>query len=301
MPAPDLEYLVPSFELHLRAEAKSAKTIRIYRAATRQFAQWLAEQHPEVGAWAGVNRDHLREWSAATIERTSAGNASVQWRALQQFLKWAELEGEIPMNPMRNLSGPQTHPPVVPVIEIDQLRVLLLAVSGPGFVDRRDNAIIRLLIDTGIRRGELVGLRLEDVKLFDREATVTGKGSRIRTVRFGAKTAKAIDRYLRLRSQHANAHLPDLWLSTRADGPITYHGMAVVIRRRARMAGLEHLHPHQFRHTFAHLWLDQGGAEGDLMELAGWTSRQMLSRYGASARSARARRSYDRIELGDRF
>jgi integrase/recombinase XerD len=67
------------------------------------------------------------------------------------------------------------------------------------------------------------------------------------------------------------------------------------------MAGLEHLHPHQFRHTFAHLWLDQGGAEGDLMELAGWTSRQMLSRYGASARSARARRSYDRIELGDRF
>lgn len=47
--------------------------------------------------------------------------------------------------------------------------------------------------------------------------------------------------------------------------------------------------------TFSHTWLDRGGAEGDLMELNGWTSPQMLRRYGASARSARARRSYDRI------
>ena len=48
-------------------------------------------------------------------------------------------------------------------------------------------------------------------------------------------------------------------------------------------------------HHFSHTWLDRGGAEGDLMELNGWTSPQMLRRYGASARSARARRSYDRI------
>ena len=46
---------------------------------------------------------------------------------------------------------------------------------------------------------------------------------------------------------------------------------------------------------FSHTWLDRGGDGGDLMELNGWTSSQMLRRYGASARSARARRSYDRI------
>ena len=48
-------------------------------------------------------------------------------------------------------------------------------------------------------------------------------------------------------------------------------------------------------HHFSHAWLYHGGAEGDLMELNGWTSPQMLRRYGASARSARARRSYDRV------
>ena len=53
--------------------------------------------------------------------------------------------------------------------------------------------------------------------------------------------------------------------------------------------------PPRFRHHFSHTWLDRGGPEGDLMELNGWSSPQMLRRYGASARSARARRTYDRI------
>jgi integrase/recombinase XerD len=58
------------------------------------------------------------------------------------------------------------------------------------------------------------------------------------------------------------------------------------------------LYAHRFRHHFSHTWLDRGGAEGDLMELNGWVSSQMLVRYGASARGARARRSYDRVMNG---
>ena len=67
-----------------------------------------------------------------------------------------------------------------------------------------------------------------------------------------------------------------------------------MIVRRGRQSGVK-VFPHRFRHHFSHTWLDRGGAEGDLMELNGWTSPQMLRRYGASARSARARRTYDRI------
>jgi integrase/recombinase XerD len=55
------------------------------------------------------------------------------------------------------------------------------------------------------------------------------------------------------------------------------------------------VYPYRFRHLLSHTWLDRGGAEGDLMELNGWTSPQMVCLYGASARSARARRTYDRI------
>jgi integrase len=56
--------------------------------------------------------------------------------------------------------------------------------------------------------------------------------------------------------------------------------------------------PHRFRHHFSHTWLDRGGAEGDLMELNGWSFPQMLRRYGASARSARVRRTHDRVMTG---
>ena len=85
-----------------------------------------------------------------------------------------------------------------------------------------------------------------------------------------------------------------LWLGVNDRGPMTASGIYQVIARRGRECGVE-VFPHRFRHHFSHTWLDRGGAEGDLMELNGWTSRQILRRYGASARSARARRGYDRV------
>ena len=77
-------------------------------------------------------------------------------------------------------------------------------------------------------------------------------------------------------------------------GPLTASGIYQVLARRGRQCGVD-VYPHRFRHHFSHTWLNRGGPEGDLMELNGWSSPQMLRRYGASARSARARRTYERI------
>ena len=74
-------------------------------------------------------------------------------------------------------------------------------------------------------------------------------------------------------------------------GPMTANGIYQMVARRGRQAGAD-AWTHRFRHHFSHTWLDRGGAEG---ELNGWSFPQMLRRYGASARSARARRTYDRI------
>ena len=76
---------------------------------------------------------------------------------------------------------------------------------------------------------------------------------------------------------------------------MTAAGIYQMITRRGQPMRRQDVYPHRFRHHFSHTWLDRGGPEGDLMELNGWTSPQMLRRYGASARSARARRTYDRI------
>ena len=136
--------------------------------------------------------------------------------------------------------------------------------------------------------------RRSDIDLWHREITVRGKGRKTRTVKISYDAARSLDRYLRARARHAQACRPQLWLGVNDRGPMTASGIYQVITRRGRECGVE-VFPHRFRHHFSHTWLDRGGAEGDLMELNGWTSPQMLRRYGASARSARARRSYDRI------
>ncbi|MGH2393734.1 MAG: tyrosine-type recombinase/integrase [Candidatus Limnocylindria bacterium] len=101
--------------------------------------------------------------------------------------------------------------------------------------------------------------------------------------------------------RHPQAGLPTLWLGANGRAAMTDNGVAQMIRKRGRDGGTEGLHPHMLRHTFAHGWLAEGGNEGDLMRLAGWKSRQMLSRYGASAADQRAREAHRHHGLGDRL
>jgi site-specific recombinase XerD len=292
-----LETMVSSFELHLRAEHKSEKTITTYLDAAR----WFAAAHllpAGVTDWADVRARHVQQWTVWLLASYADTYASNQFRALQQFFKWHATEDpdEPRPNPMARLSPPKVADKLVPVITDDELDAMLVKCKGGGFENRRDYVVISLFKDTGIRLAELAGLSLADVNVGNREATVTGKGDKQRTVRFGYDTARALDRYMRERARHRLGRSSGLWLGVRG-GRMTASGIAQMIERRGRQAGVE-VSPHKFRHTFSHNWLDNGGAEGDLMELNGWSSPQMLARYGRSARSARARRHYDDV-MGD--
>jgi integrase/recombinase XerC len=104
--------------------------------------------------------------------------------------------------------------------------------------------------DTGARRAELADLQLAHVDLDLDVLLVLGKGRRERAVPFGHKAGEALERYLRVRARHKHADLPWLWIGLR--GRLTAYGVVMMLRRRRRQAGLPGLHPHQFRHTFAH-------------------------------------------------
>jgi integrase/recombinase XerD len=202
---------------------------------------------------------------------------------------------------MARLRAPAVAVREVPVFTSVELSELDKTCQGKSFAARRDAAIIAVFSATGIRLSELAGVRYDpddparsDLDLDSREIRIAGKGSKARTVKITHQAARSLDRYLRARARHGQAHRPQLWLGVNNRGPLTATGIYQIIARRGRQCGVQ-VYPHRFRHHFSHTWLDRGGAERDLMELNGWTSPQMLTRYGASARSARARRTYDRI------
>jgi integrase len=190
---------------------------------------------------------------------------------------------------------------LVPVFTSGELSALRKACPGRSFADRRDAAVLAVFEATGIRLSELAGIRYcpddpprGDLNLYGREIRVFGKGGTPRIVAISYEAARSLDRYLRVRAGHPLAGRPELWLGVSGRGPLTPAGIYQLVARRGEQAGVA-AHPQRFRHHVSHTWLDRGGAEGDLMQLNGWSSPQMLTWYGASARGARARRTYDRI------
>jgi site-specific recombinase XerD len=290
----DIPVLVPSWQRSLRAARRSPRTVQSYTESAEQLADFLVRQGMPT-AVASIRREHVESFIEDLDRRFKPATVGVRFRSLQQLFRWLLEEGEITSNPMERMRSPRIPEDPPAVLSDAELRALLRACEGSAFAERRDAAIIRAFIDTGARLSEIANLHLADADLDDTTLTVLGKGERRRVLPIGAKTVKAVDRYLRVR----RSDLPELWLGGK--GPMGASGIAQMLRRRARQAGIGHIHAHQFRHTFAHRWLAAEGQEGDLQEIAGWRSREMLRRYGASSRAERAREAHRRMGPGDRL
>jgi integrase/recombinase XerC len=303
---PDFVALEPSWELALRAEGFAENSVQTYLRGLRNLARWAAAERPGAGP-ADLETQDIRAWVVELRERGAASSARIHFTAARTFYAWALDEGEVDEDATNGITTPRAGEPVTPVLSQDELRRLLATCDGRGFIDRRDNAIIRVFVNAGLRLAENAALELDDVQLRERILYVKGKGSRRsgprhRAISVGVRTMQAIDRYIRERRKQLYAEAESgLWLASAGGRKLSIPGIKTMISRRAGQAGLPDLHPHALRHTWAHEFRAAGGSEGDLMFLGGWRSRTQLDRYGSSAAGDRAREANRARSLGDKL
>lgn len=296
MTSPDLPALLDSWLLSMVSEHRSAMTVKTYRDGVRSFFRWAdgAGVHPVLDK-PTVTR-FIADLFAAGAEPTTAASRQL---SVRRFSAWLAEEGEIDADQLVALRSPKLDQKIVEPLSDEQLAALLATCAGRSFLDRRDNAIIRVAAETAARAEEITAMTLADTDVRSGQTVIRrGKGGKGRLVPFSPQAAAAIDRYLRARRSHRLADSPALWLGGGGKG-LGYHGLRQALGARAKLAGIEHFHLHRLRHTGATRWLDAGGSQDGLMAVAGWTDPAMLHRYVKASQASRAIRESRRLNLGD--
>ncbi len=259
---------IDGFLADLQREGAAPKTLQSYRTHLLHFVGWFAESTGEAFAPAAVTPTDLRDYRAALLTIANRAPATVNRRlaALRRFFRWAKagkLVAELPTEGVRGVNTPKRAPKSLPKREADRL---VRQAERAG--DRRDLAVLELLRHTGIRVGELCALGLGDVAIGERKGSLTvrsGKGGKYRQVPLNADARRALAAYLAVRPASAEERL-FLGAGARPLGP---QGVADLVAKHARRAGLDEVTPHTLRHTFARRLLDAGASLVDVAALLG--------------------------------
>ncbi|RFZ34987.1 Tyrosine recombinase XerC [Mycobacterium marinum] len=298
MPAdlPDLAVLLSSWQLAMRAERKSPATVASYTEGVKAFLRWSER----TGTAPQITKTTVQAFTADLLESgAEAATARARHMALRRYAAWLAEEGELDENPLLGVKPPKLDAKVVDALTDDQLRRLIKACQGKQLIDRRDEAIVRLMAETGLRAGEVIGMQVADIDFQECRAVVRrGKGGKGRVVPFGVQTGAALDRYMRARRAHRLSVTGAFWLGGGGQ-TFSYSGLDKALKVRAAAAGISGFHLHLMRHTAATRWLRAGGSEGGLMAVAGWSTRSMVDRYTGASAAERAANEARGLGLGD--
>ena len=294
------EDLLTSWQVFLRAEGKSPKTIKGYFESVRRLLSFTrAQGMPNL---TNLRREHVAAWMD---ELRSVGNKPAtihtRYRGASAFYKWLIMEADegIEQSPFAHIRPPRIPDEVQPHYEAEQLeRTLRVAAKYPNKIEAaRIRAIVVTLYDTGLRAQELCSLRTEDVNWSTATILVREtKGGDHRMVGLGANAARCVDTYLRKRRKRSG------WLfETLAGRQLTVNALKLALRRAFGKAGVPFRGVHGFRRGFAIAYLANEGSPEDLKQLAGWRSHAMVARYTRADASRRALENHKLLSPGDRL
>lgn len=275
---PDLNTLVSLFISDRRSQNVTDKTIQWHSVSLHRFARYCMGAGLDIyDLDATAIREYIRflQHSPGRNGNLTESSVATYVRSLKAFLSWLVQEEYLESDPSARVAKPKVGEKSVELFSDQELKRLLAVCSGP--YGARDEAIVRLLLDTGLRASEVTTALLEDVDEAPPSLTVSGKGRKRRRVPLGVKTVRAIRRYIRTRDDD----YPCLFLGKRGE-PLTPNGLYQLLERRGAVAGI-HANPHKFRHTFAVSYLRNGGGIADLQKILGHTTLEMVLHYARLA------------------
>jgi site-specific recombinase XerD len=271
-----LSLSLQEFLLDRQVSNASAGTLRFYQQKLEPFLDYLATQGVTVPE--ELTASHLRLFMLLLQhDGHTPGGQHCFFRAMRAFLNWLEREGELSDNPIRRVRPPRVPEQLLDPVDLECVRAIVRSCDRRTELGCRDRAVILGLLDTGARASEMIALDMEDVDLATGTVLIRcGKGRKPRCTFLGARSQRAMIRYLRYR-RTAKASDP-LW-ATRGGRRLSYSGLRDIIRRRASSAGVPAPGLHAFRRGFAILSLRNGADVYSLQRLLGHSSLQVLQRY----------------------
>jgi integrase/recombinase XerC len=245
----------------------SANTVEAYRRDVRDFVVW-AERARLTGP-ADVDRLVLRRYLAYLGTRRMAKRSIARKAAaLRRYFAWLARTGVVAADPSSRLTAPRGEGRLPHVLKADDLETLLADQAPAGEpADLRDRAVVELLYGSGLRVGELCGLRPSDVDLVRGQVLVWGKGSKQRQLPMSESSVEALRAWVEAgRRAMAMAVTPaDALFVNRRGHRLTPRDVRRILDRRAASP----THPHALRHTFATHLLDGGADLRAVQELLG--------------------------------
>jgi len=288
-----IDELVACYAISNQADGKSPSTVRWYTEILSSFSAYAK------------NELHMNGTSAFTVEvvrgyilylrqkpcfeghpytpqqdkPVSARTVQCHVRALKAFSSWLHAEGYTTENRLKNLKLPKAPVGLVQPLtseEIEKISSVTNKETPTGF---RNYSIFVTALDSGLRASEIAGISLSQVNLKAGCIKVVGKGAKERMVPFGKFVGMTLWHYVEdVRPQAASSDIDELFLS-RDGRPITTNIIKLVFSRLAKRSGVERLHAHLCRHTFAVNYLLNGGDIFSLREILGHTTLEMVNHY----------------------
>jgi len=253
-----IDTLLTNFATWLKSRGRSAHSLRAYLSDVRQFTAWFAQHTQEPFALAAVDGEDVQDWLDHLSKILNAMPATVNRKlaALSTFFRWAIEANLITGDPTADIEGMEQQD-VAPkaLTEAAMNKILRKAKEGGNL---RDHALLELLAATGLRAAEAASLTLGDLALGERSGWVTvrlGKGRRRRKVPIHLRARKVLSAYLeqeRLADASARAaRSAEPLFRSRAGEPLTPYALWYTVKKYARLAEVEGVTPHTFRHSVA--------------------------------------------------